>query len=75
MKGSSVFCNPTLRVIAVGRRVIPRVVFTDPQIAVVGLTEQEGIAAGHDCWCNTLPMSLASWRDSGHARHHQDGGC
>lgn len=44
--------------ISVDHRVIPRVVFTDPQIAVVGLTEREGIAAGHDCWCNTLPMSL-----------------
>jgi len=44
--------------ISADHRVIPRVVFTDPQIAVVGLTEQEGIAAGHDCWCNTLPMSL-----------------
>jgi len=43
---------------AVDHRVIPRAVFTDPQIAVVGLTEREGIAAGHDCWCNTLPMSL-----------------
>jgi mercuric reductase len=43
---------------AVDHRVIPRAIFTDPQIAVVGLTEQQGIAAGHDCWCNTLPMSL-----------------
>jgi mercuric reductase len=34
------------------------VVFTDPQIAVVGMTEEEAIAAGHPCWCNALPMSL-----------------
>ncbi|RUL84389.1 mercury(II) reductase [Tautonia sociabilis] len=42
----------------VDHRVIPRVIFTDPQIAVVGQTEEEAIAAGHPCWCNTLPMTL-----------------
>jgi mercuric reductase len=42
----------------VGHRVIPRTIFTDPQIATVGLTEEEAISAGHDCWCNTVPMSL-----------------
>jgi mercuric reductase len=43
---------------AVDHRVIPRVIFTDPQIAVVGVTEAAAVAAGHRCWCNTLPMSL-----------------
>ena len=43
---------------AVDHRVIPRAIFTDPQIAVVGLTEAEAIAKGHECWCNTVPMSL-----------------
>jgi mercuric reductase len=43
---------------AVDRRVVPRTIFTDPQVAVVGMTEEEAIAAGHSCWCNTLPMSL-----------------
>ncbi len=43
---------------AVNHRVIPRAIFTDPQIAVVGMTEVEAIAAGHACWCNTIPMSL-----------------
>ena len=43
---------------SVNHRVIPRAIFTDPQIAVVGMTEQEAIEAGHPCWCNTLPMSL-----------------
>ncbi|MBI3466984.1 MAG: mercury(II) reductase, partial [Planctomycetes bacterium] len=42
----------------VDHRVIPRVIFTDPQIAVVGLTEEEAVALGHPCWCNTVPMSL-----------------
>ncbi len=43
---------------AVDHRVIPRTIFTDPEIAVVGMTEAEAIAAGHPCWCNTLPMSI-----------------
>lgn len=43
---------------AVDHRVVPRTIFTDPQIGLVGMTEAEAIAAGHRCWCNTLPMSL-----------------
>jgi mercuric reductase len=43
---------------AVNHRVIPRAIFTDPQIGMVGMTEAEAITAGHRCWCNTLPMSL-----------------
>ena len=43
---------------AVDHRVTPRVIFTDPEVAVVGMTEAEAIAAGHRCWCNTIPMSL-----------------
>lgn len=42
----------------VDHRVIPRAVFTDPQVAVVGLTEKEAIEQGHPCWCNTVPMTL-----------------
>jgi mercuric reductase len=42
----------------VAHRVVPRCIFTDPQIAVVGMTEEQAIAAGHECWCNTIPMSL-----------------
>jgi mercuric reductase len=42
----------------VNHRVIPRTIFTDPQIGIVGMTEGEAISAGHDCWCNTVPMSL-----------------
>jgi mercuric reductase len=42
----------------VNHRVIPRVIFTDPQVAVVGMTEAEGIAAGHPCWCKPVRMSL-----------------
>lgn len=42
----------------VDHRVIPRTIFTDPQVAVVGMTEDEAIAAGHRCWCNTVPMEL-----------------
>ena len=43
---------------SVRHRVIPRAIFTDPQIGIVGLTEDEALAAGHACWCNTVPMSL-----------------
>ena len=43
---------------SVDHRVLPRTVFTDPEIAVVGMTESQAIAAGHRCWCNTLPMSM-----------------
>jgi mercuric reductase len=42
----------------VDHRVIPRTIFTDPQVAIVGMTEEEAIAAGHPCWCNTVPMEL-----------------
>src|SRR6266436_4802411 len=42
----------------VNHRVIPRTIFTDPQIAVVGMTEEEAQGAGHPCWCNVVPMSL-----------------
>lgn len=42
----------------VDHRVIPRTIFTDPQVAVVGLTDAEAIARGHRCWCNTVPVSL-----------------
>ena len=43
---------------SIDHRVIPRAIFTDPPIAVVGMTEAEAIEAGHPCWCNTLPMSI-----------------
>jgi mercuric reductase len=49
------FSNPLRKV---DHRVIPRTIFTDPQISIVGMTEEEAIAAGHKCWCSTVPMSL-----------------
>ena len=42
----------------VNHRVIPHTIFTDPQVAVVGLTEEEAQGAGHKCWCNVVPMAL-----------------
>jgi mercuric reductase len=44
----------------VDRRVIPPAIFTDPQIGIIGLSEQQAIEAGHCCWCNTSPMSAAN---------------
>jgi mercuric reductase len=52
---NALFGEPMRRV---AHRVIPRVMFTDPQVAVVGLTEEAAVAAGHPCWCNALPMAL-----------------
>jgi mercuric reductase len=41
----------------VNHTVIPRVIFTDPQVAVVGLTDEEAVAAGIACNCNAIPLS------------------
>lgn len=38
--------------------VIPRAIFTDPPIAMAGLTEQQALEAGHRCWCSMIPMSV-----------------
>lgn len=42
----------------VDHTVIPRVIFTDPQVAVVGLTDEEVVAAGIACNCNAIPLSV-----------------
>ncbi len=42
----------------VDHTVIPRAIFTDPQVAVVGLTDAEANAAGIVCQCNTIPLSV-----------------
>ena len=42
----------------VDHRVVPRAIFIDPQVAVVGMTEEEAVAAGHRCWCKAVPLSL-----------------
>lgn len=39
-------------------RVIPRTIFTNPQVAVVGLTEAEAHARGYRCTCSAVPMDL-----------------
>jgi mercuric reductase len=41
----------------VDHTIIPRTIFTDPQVAVVGMTDEEAQAAGIACNCNTIPMS------------------
>jgi mercuric reductase len=38
--------------------VIPRAIFTDPQVAVVGLTDREANARGFVYQCDTIPMSV-----------------
>jgi mercuric reductase len=42
----------------INHRVIPRTIFIDPQVAVVGMTEAQAVAQGHRCWCGTVPMEL-----------------
>jgi mercuric reductase len=42
----------------VDHSVIPRTIFTDPQVAVVGMTDEEANAAGITCDCNTIPLSV-----------------
>jgi mercuric reductase len=41
----------------VNHRIIPRAIFTDPQVGVVGLTDREANAAGIVCTCNSIPLS------------------
>ncbi|HLZ21358.1 MAG TPA: mercury(II) reductase [Ktedonobacterales bacterium] len=41
----------------VNHRVIPRAIFTDPQVGVVGLTDREANAAGIACTCNSIPLA------------------
>jgi mercuric reductase len=40
----------------VNHHVIPRTIFTDPQVAVVGLTDEEANQRGFVCRCNTVSM-------------------
>jgi mercuric reductase len=42
----------------VDHTVIPRTIFTDPQVAVVGMTDQEANAAGIACDCNTISLGV-----------------
>lgn len=52
------FAAPGTALRKTDHRVVPRTIFTDPQVGVVGVTEAEAIAAGHRCWCRTVPMAL-----------------
>ena len=42
----------------VDHTVLPRTIFTDPQVAVVGLTDEEANRRGFVCTCNTVPIHL-----------------
>lgn len=42
----------------VNHAVIPRAIFTDPQVGVVGLSDEEANALGYECDCRIIPMSL-----------------
>lgn len=42
----------------VDHAVIPRAIFTDPQVGVVGFTDDEANRRGFTCACNTVPLHL-----------------
>lgn len=44
--------------IAVDHAVVPRTIFTDPPLGLVGLSDEEANAAGFTCRCNSIPMDL-----------------
>jgi mercuric reductase len=54
----------------VDHRVIPRVIFTDPQVAVVGQTDEEAVGTGIRCWCGTIPLEYVPRAG---ATHQPDG--
>ncbi len=54
----------------VDHRVIPRAIFTDPQVAVVGQTDEEAVGGGIRCWCGTIPLELVPRAG---ATHHTNG--
>ncbi len=54
----------------IDHRVIPRVIFTDPQVAVVGQTDEEVVGSGVRCWCGTIPLEYVP---RGGATHQTDG--
>jgi mercuric reductase len=51
------FENANLKI---NEKEIPSVVFTNPQVAKVGYTEEEYSAKTHACACRTIPMSLVA---------------
>lgn len=54
----------------VDHRVIPRVIFTDPQVAVIGQTDEEVVGSGLRCWCGTIPLEYVPRAG---ATHQTDG--
>jgi mercuric reductase len=42
----------------VDHAVLPRTIFTDPQVGVVGLTDEQANRRGFVCTCNTVPIHL-----------------
>ncbi|HDQ04510.1 MAG TPA: mercury(II) reductase [Deltaproteobacteria bacterium] len=54
----------------VDHRVIPRVIFTDPQVAMVGQTDKEAVESGIRCWCGTIPLEYVPRAG---ATHQPDG--
>ena len=47
-------------------RGITRMIFTDPQVAVVGQTDEERIGSGIRCWCGTIPLEYVPRAGANH---------
>lgn len=54
----------------VDHRVIPRTIFTDPQVAMVGQTDEEAVRSGIRCWCGIIPLEYVPRAG---ATHQTDG--
>src|SRR6266508_2280559 len=50
----------------VDHRVIPRTIFTDPQVAVVGMTDVEANETGIRCWCGMIPLERVPRAEATH---------
>lgn len=48
------------RKLKMNKNEIPKAIFTDPEVASVGLTENEVHASGIRCACNALPLSMVA---------------
>ena len=54
----------------VDHTVVPRAIFTDPEVASVGLTEEQAVRYGYRCACRVLPLE---WVPRARAVYRTDG--
>ncbi|MEW6046351.1 MAG: mercury(II) reductase [Bacillota bacterium] len=54
----------------VDHTVVPRAIFTEPEVASVGLTEEQAVRTGHRCACRVLELE---WVPKARATYRTDG--